>query len=231
MPSRIKRLRPSPATIISCISLFVALSGVAYGAALAKNSVGTRQIKTNGVGASEIKSKAVRSSEVNDNALTGTDIDESTLGTVPNATNATNATSVGGNAISKVNVDQAPGTGLTTIFSSGGLTVKASCAAGPALTLVVATSQTADLKSWTVQPDAGGAVAAFENMLERDPFLVSSGDVSLLGGLPLDADENDKLVHVNYRGNDGSFVSGEFDIDEPETDFTHCGVRGFATTG
>ena len=46
-----KRMRPSPALVISLIALFVALGGTSYAAitVLPKNSVGTRQIKNGAV--------------------------------------------------------------------------------------------------------------------------------------------------------------------------------------
>lgn len=74
MLARITSRRPSPALVISCIALFVALSGVAYAAALPKNSVGTRQIKTNGVSSSEIKAKAVSTSEIKDASIQPSDL-------------------------------------------------------------------------------------------------------------------------------------------------------------
>jgi hypothetical protein len=65
------RLRkPSPALVISCIALFVALSGSSYAViVLPKNSVGPKQIRANAVGPSEIKTNAVRSEEVLDGSL------------------------------------------------------------------------------------------------------------------------------------------------------------------
>ena len=75
--------------VVALIALFVALSGASY-AALAKNSVGTKQIEKNGVGASEIKSNAVRTaeiradavgtSEVDDASITGIDVEDESLG-------------------------------------------------------------------------------------------------------------------------------------------------------
>src|SRR6266545_4958663 len=90
---RILRNRPSPAMVIACIALAVALGGTSYAAVtLPANSVGTKQLKKN----------AVTSPKVKNNALKGADILESSLGQVPsaasatNATNAANAATVGG---------------------------------------------------------------------------------------------------------------------------------------
>jgi hypothetical protein len=88
---------------IGLLALFIALGGTTYAAtALPANSVGTKQLKKNAVTAAKIKksavtnakigANAVTSAKVKDDSLVGADINESTLGTVPSATNATNAT-------------------------------------------------------------------------------------------------------------------------------------------
>lgn len=66
---RLKSLRPSPAMLVACLALFVAMGGAAYAATtLAPNSVGTKQVKKD--------------------SLTGKDIKESKLATVPQAASA-----------------------------------------------------------------------------------------------------------------------------------------------
>lgn len=71
------------ANVVSTLCLFLVLGGGAAFAAnqLAKNSVGTKQPKKN----------AVTGEKVKDASLTGADIKVSTLGTVPNADNASKA--------------------------------------------------------------------------------------------------------------------------------------------
>jgi hypothetical protein len=55
------RSRPSFASVVSIMALFVALGGTSYAAAkLPKNSVGSSQIKTNGVGSSDVKNGSLR---------------------------------------------------------------------------------------------------------------------------------------------------------------------------
>ena len=79
----VRRFRPSPAMVVACIALAVALGGTSYAAIkLPRNSVGTIQLKKN----------AVTSPKVKNNALTGADIKEATLGRVPLAALATTAT-------------------------------------------------------------------------------------------------------------------------------------------
>jgi hypothetical protein len=56
---RIKIRRPSPALVVAVLALFVALSGTAYAAAtLAKNSVGTAQLKNGAVTLTKIAASA-----------------------------------------------------------------------------------------------------------------------------------------------------------------------------
>src|SRR5262245_32940815 len=94
-----QRFRPSPALVIACLALAVALGGTSYAAfRLPANSVGVKQLKKN----------AVIGSKVKDDSLTGADILELSLGKVPsaanadsaanatNAANANNASSLGG---------------------------------------------------------------------------------------------------------------------------------------
>jgi hypothetical protein len=84
--SRILRHLPSPAMIVACLALAVALAGTSYAAGrLPANSVGTKQLKKN----------AVTSAKVKNDALTGADVKEGTLGQVPSAATAANATNAG----------------------------------------------------------------------------------------------------------------------------------------
>jgi hypothetical protein len=110
--------RITPSILISSLALFIALGGASY-AALGKNSVGSKQLKTNAVvtkkikndavTASKIKAAAILTDKIKDDAVTGAKVKESSLGTVPEATHAagaelaTNATS----ATSAISADSA----------------------------------------------------------------------------------------------------------------------------
>jgi hypothetical protein len=65
--------RPSPAMIVACIALLVALGGTSVAAvtALAPNSVGTAQIRANAVTTAKIKNRNVRGAKIARNAVTG----------------------------------------------------------------------------------------------------------------------------------------------------------------
>lgn len=99
-----KRLRGklTYANVVSSLCLFLLLGGgAAVAAGLAKNSVGTRQLKKNAVTTVKVKNGAiteakiakgaVSASKIADGSLTGAQIDASTLGTVPSAQTATTA--------------------------------------------------------------------------------------------------------------------------------------------
>lgn len=82
------------------IALTLALTGTAF-AAIAKNAVGTRQLKGKAVTTGKIANNAINASKVADHSLTGADINVGALGTVPKATSADsagNANTVGGHS-------------------------------------------------------------------------------------------------------------------------------------
>jgi hypothetical protein len=87
---------------MSSIAVFLVLGGAtALAAGLAKNSVGSKQLKANAVTAKKIKKNAVTNKKIKANAVTGAkvkdgslsgaDINLSTVGTVPSAEHANNA--------------------------------------------------------------------------------------------------------------------------------------------
>jgi hypothetical protein len=81
---KLSRYVPSPAMVVACIALTVALAGTSYAAIrLPANSVGTAQLKR----------AAVTGAKVKKNSLTGTQIRETTLERVPKALQADSADS------------------------------------------------------------------------------------------------------------------------------------------
>ncbi len=95
---RTSKLRsPTPALLVSIIALLVAMGGTGYAAVtLAKNSVGTSQLKNNAVTSEKIKNAAVTGTKLNlsgftvPNALHANAAD--TAASATNAATATNAT-------------------------------------------------------------------------------------------------------------------------------------------
>lgn len=71
--NRLVRHRPSPAMIVACLALLVALGGTSVAAvqALAPNSVGTAQLRANAVTATKLKNRNVTGAKLAFNAVTG----------------------------------------------------------------------------------------------------------------------------------------------------------------
>ncbi len=90
MNKRLKLLRPSHTTVVAYLSLFLVVSGGAAFAAshLAKNSVGTKQIKKNAVTAAKIKKGAVNGNKIASNAVTASQIADESVTTGKIANNA-----------------------------------------------------------------------------------------------------------------------------------------------
>lgn len=78
--------KPSPAMVVACISLFVALGGTSFAAmTLARNSVLSKHIKNGQIKRADLAANAVTGAKVANNALTGADVAEQSLGQVPSA--------------------------------------------------------------------------------------------------------------------------------------------------
>jgi hypothetical protein len=76
----IRKGLPSPAMIVACVALVVALGGVGYAAGvLPENSVGTAQLQKKAVTAAKLKKDAVTTRKVRKNAITTTKVKDGTL--------------------------------------------------------------------------------------------------------------------------------------------------------
>jgi hypothetical protein len=127
------------ANVMSSIAVFLVLGG---SAAFAASKIGTNQIKSGAITTGKIKKEAVTTSKIKKNAVTGAKVNESTLGEVPSATNATNAgnaNTVGGLRIVKFSLNGASPIGNTQILDLNGLQLLASCSGG-AVTATATTS-------------------------------------------------------------------------------------------
>lgn len=74
-----RRFRPSPALIISCVALFMALSGSALAVGIAKNSVRSAQIVDGTVRTVDLHEAAVDGSKIAPNAVGPTQIAENAV--------------------------------------------------------------------------------------------------------------------------------------------------------
>lgn len=123
------RKRLTYANVMSSLAVFLVLGGGAAFAAnqLGRNSVGSKQLKRNAVTAAKIKKKAVTTAKIRNGAVTGAKINAATLGTVPSATNAANANTVGGQSVVKIFHTLTEGQSDVQIASVGGFNFIASC--------------------------------------------------------------------------------------------------------
>ncbi len=72
--NKMRNLLPSPAMLVACVALVVALGGVSYAASvLPKNSVGTDQLTKNAVASGKIHKNAITTTKVKDGTLVAQD--------------------------------------------------------------------------------------------------------------------------------------------------------------
>src|SRR4051794_7093329 len=125
--------RPTPATVIALIALFVALGGTGYAALkLPKNSVGTKQLKANAVTGAKVKNGTLSSDDFGGTLPTGAQGPKGDTGAA--GTNGTNGTNGAKGDKGDKGDDGTPGTnGTGTQGPTGpsGSTLKPKVMAGP----------------------------------------------------------------------------------------------------
>jgi hypothetical protein len=89
----------TPSTVISCIALFVALSGAAYAAGLAKNSVKTKNIANGAVTAAKLKGSSVNASKLANGAVIGSKIANGAVGASKLAEASVRSSALGGGVV------------------------------------------------------------------------------------------------------------------------------------
>lgn len=131
MTRKTRSFRPSPALVISCVALFLALTGSALAVGLAKNSVRSAQIvdgtvrtvdlRDNAVTAPKIAENAVESPEVAPDSLSAADLGANSVGS-----SEIQPKSVGASELGAVTVR----TNSASVANNGNGSVSVSCAAG-----------------------------------------------------------------------------------------------------
>jgi hypothetical protein len=93
--ARIRR-RPSPAIVLACLALLIALSGTSFAVSnqVPNNSVGEAQLKKDSVTAAKIKSGAVQSSEIKDAIIATNDLHNDSVTNAKLAKDAVSANEV-----------------------------------------------------------------------------------------------------------------------------------------
>jgi hypothetical protein len=222
------RKRTTFSNVIALIALFAALGGTAFAASkIAKNSVGSKQLKNNAVTGKKIKKDAVTGDKVKDGSLSGADINLGSLGQVPSAASAGNSDTVNGQKITKFLVKIPSGATNQQVFSIGGFTLTASCtgAGGNVNNLILdTTSVTTEVSAW-VAGTPGGSY-----------FIRNSGSEPNSINLSEDgATDNDRGI-VTFTAAESSgnpVLTGTLSYDDPGTfgSETTCAVWGHVISG
>ncbi|HEX5988848.1 MAG TPA: hypothetical protein VFY75_01375 [Solirubrobacterales bacterium] len=229
------RKRLTYANVMSSIAVFLVLGGAtAIAAGLAKNSVGSKQLKKNAVTTAKIKNNAVTTSKIKNGAVTGAKVNVGSLGTVPNATHANSADSAGsansagnvnGQTIHKIlfrTTSDVGTTGPVTVFNAGGLTISVTCTGGQA-TVQANTSKTDS--SIYIDVFDSGSVEVSQEILESGEF-----DPSQTADLLAGNGGNNDLSLFEFDAVDGTVVTGLVNTDEDGA-LDGCRVTGHATVG
>jgi hypothetical protein len=151
MTSKTNKFRPSPALVISCLALFLALTGSAFAVGIAKNSVRSAQIvdgtvrtldlrdnsvnapkiAANAVGSEEIAENAVESPEVAQDALTNQDLGAASVTSSEVADQSLTAGDLGPNSVAASELGTVTvRTNATTVAKDANGSVSVACAAG-----------------------------------------------------------------------------------------------------
>ena len=100
--------RPSPAMVVACIALLVALGGTSIAAVsqVANNSVGAAQLKNNAVTTPKIKNAAVNASKIANNAVVAAKIASNAVGNPKIANNAVNSAKIADGSVAAADLAQ-----------------------------------------------------------------------------------------------------------------------------
>jgi hypothetical protein len=221
------RKRLTYANVMSSIAVFLVIGGATAFAALGKNTVGTKQLKSNAVTAAKIKNNAVTTNKikksavngakVKDGSLTGADINLGTLGTVPSAANAN---TVGGNSVVLINYQASPVGAPTQILNLDGFTLTASCNAGDK-TVVLANGPTGS----RLQSSGQDSFSPAEN---KDG--VTTDTLTPTSNIDLLEEDHDQVVgNTQFSlGNGGRPVSVVWEAEGFNLPGPHCTFTGYA---
>jgi hypothetical protein len=186
------------ANVMASVAVFVALGGGAYAASKAR--VGTNQIKKGAVKTQQLHKAAVTGFKTANDTMTGDQIKESTLGTVPNAAK------VNGSQVIQVSYRQPQGSAAQTLFTLAGLTVTASCPAGPEVVLDATTDTNGSIIGLSGGPGVDDTFDAGEHQLfPLDDF---QGDLSYGRGSSGSPEVSAVFLANKFSGTDVCSVVG-----------------------
>jgi hypothetical protein len=96
MTSKTRSFRPSPALVVGCMALFLALTGSALAA---KATIGSNQIVNGSVRTVDLRDSAVNSAKVADNSITANDLGTDSVGSDEIAKDAVNSDEIAKDAV------------------------------------------------------------------------------------------------------------------------------------
>lgn len=214
--------------VVATIALFLAVGGATAFAAgkLAKNSVGTKQLKANAVTTAKIKNGAVTGAKIKNGTITGGKINLASLGTVPSAASAgsaasaTEATAVDGLHMAKFSfAPSASDVGPTAVFSGAGLTLYAACVAKT-------------VRFGATTSVAGSEIYASGNYEStyagtEDQNFQPGGEVPI-GKYIGDGSEDEIQGQIVYSNPNGGVVTAQFTLNSLAPRNSSCNVEGIA---
>jgi hypothetical protein len=214
------RKRLTYANVMSSIAVFLILGGAT---AFAASKIGTKQLKANAVTTGKIKKEAVTTAKIKKGAVTGAKINLSTVGTVPSATSAGNANTVGGNSVVAINFSGNPTLGPTQILNLNGFTLTATCSAGEELSVVANGPSGSRLQSVGAESESVGAPEvtdpAYSENLAATPNkeLLSEDDDQVVGNTQLYLGTGGRNVSITWQAESFSGIPSP-----------HCAFTGYA---
>ncbi|MGN6202186.1 MAG: hypothetical protein ACTHNY_07255 [Solirubrobacterales bacterium] len=245
------RKRLTYANVMSSLAVFLVLGGAtALAAGLAKNSVGSKQLKKNAVTSAKIKNNAVTTAKIENGAISGAKINLASLGKVPsaasadsatnaghaasadnatnadhatNAGNAGNAGAVGGMHLAKLSYSANSGSPKVEIFSGAGLTLYAACNAIEELEFTATTEA-----NHSEIYESGNYHNEFKGGYDDD---FNPGEVREIGEKIGDLTEDENQGQLVYATPDGKVATAEFFLDGFESfgDTVTCAIGGTVT--
>lgn len=229
---------PSPALVISMITLSLVLGGTAVAASTAKHGdkkADTKLVKKLAPTLSVKHANSATNASSAASATHATSADSATnatnathANTADSATTAGDATTVGHMTVKKVAIDvpqPSSGTTTTTLFTLAGLTVTHGCLSSGDQTLSASTAEAGILKLITTD-DSGTNPFGFEKF----SFNPSDGTVNMYSGIP---DSENVMGRLVWQTGSGKVLTFEFQDETNAISFPpfNCVLGGTAVTG
>ncbi len=219
------RKRLTYANVMSSIAVFLILGGATAFAAkkigsneIKANAITTGKIEKEAVTTAKVKKNAITTAKVKDGAITGSKVNASTLGTVPSATNAGNAETVGGNRVVSFSLVGHSPIGETKILDLNGLQIFASCPGGGVTATARTTVGDGEISAFSFDASSEGLEGNYEDTFNPGVDFVLPATTS-----------SDEIGQGRYSGGNLKFIDFTYN-EEDEVGGNDCVFHGFATS-